>query len=251
MTTIWLYTLLSIGAVSLISLIGALTISIQTEKLKRTLFVLISFAAGALLGDVFFHLLPELIDPEAGLHPGMALWILFGIVLLFIIEKFIHWHHCHGPEDRDEHVHPFALTNLVGDGLHNFIDGMIIAASFLVAIPVGIATTIAVVLHEIPQEISDFGILLHGGFSKKQALALNFVSSLTAFAGALIVLGLGALNPLSVAIPLSIACGSFIYIAGADLIPEIHKEVNPKKSLLQLIALLAGIGVMFALLLLE
>src|SRR3989338_7855830 len=134
MIFVWLYTLGSVVCVSLVSLIGAATISLNTKKLRQVLFVLVSFAAGALLGDVFIHLLPELLE-ESSLTLHTSLTILGGILLLLIIEKFIHWHHCHGPvEEQDGHVHPFAIMNLIGDGLHNFIDGTIIAASYLVSI---------------------------------------------------------------------------------------------------------------------
>ena len=155
------------------------------------------------------------------------------------------------PVDNKEHAHPFAYTNLVGDGLHNFIDGLIIGASYIVSVPVGIATTIAVVLHEIPQEIGDFGVLIHAGFSKGKALALNFLSAVAAILGAVVALWLsGAVEGLEmVLIPL--AAGGFIYIAGSDLIPELHKENHIVRSILQVISFIAGIGVMLLLLLLE
>lgn len=245
MQNIWAYALTSILIISAISLIGITTLAIKVERLKKILIYLISFSAGALIGDAFIHLLPE--ATEDGFTLNISLYIISGIVLSFVIEKFIHWRHCHMPITR-EHKHPFAWMNLFGDSVHNFIDGMIIAASYLVSIPVGIATTIAVVLHEIPQEIGDFGVLVHGGFSVKKAIALNFATALTAFLGAIIVLALGSHTANLATFLVPFAAGNFIYIASTDLIPELHKETTVSKSLLQLTFFLAGIGVMVLLL---
>jgi len=243
------YILGSVLIVSLISFIGAFTLSIKIDKLRKVLIYLISFSAGALLGDAFIHLLPE-IAREYGFSLKISSIVLGGIALFFVLEKIIHWQHCHEPISKS-HVHSFAYMNLVGDGLHNFLDGIIIAGSYLVSIPVGIATTIAVILHEIPQEIGDFGVLIYGGFSRKKALLLNFLSALTAVLGAVFAIWLGQFvqNIESFLVP--IAVGGFIYIAGSDLIPEIHKETNLWKSILQTIAFIAGIGVMALLLLLD
>lgn len=243
------YTILSVLVVSLISLIGIVTLSINTKRLHKILLYLVSFAAGALLGDVFIHLIPELIE-EGNFTLQTSFLILGGILIFFSIEKIVHWQHCHIPQNGG-HNHPFVVTNLVGDGVHNFLDGLIIGASYLVNIPVGIATTIAVIFHEIPQEIGDFGVLLHGGFSKSKALLFNFLSALTAVAGGLIaVLASGIIPSITnYLIPLTI--GGFIYIAGSDLIPELHKNFETKKSLFQIIALILGIAVMASLLLLE
>lgn len=177
-------------------------------------------------------------------------YVLGGIMFFFVIEKFIHWQHCHMPIT-EHHAHPFAYTNLIGDGFHNFIDGLIIAASYLVSVPVGLATTLAVIFHEIPQEIGDFGVLLHGGFSKGKALFVNFLSALLAIAGGVVGLLLNSRVENISLILLPLAAGGFIYIAGADLIPELHKEVGAKKAALQFIAVLAGILVMAALLFVE
>lgn len=250
MYEVWIYTLLSVLIVSAISLVGVFTLSIKTEKLKSFLIYLISFSAGALLGDVFFHLLPEIVE-DGGFGIEVSFSFLTGILIFFTLEKVIHWNHCHVPVS-SHHVHPFAYTNLLGDALHNFIDGIIIASSYLVNVQVGIATTIAVVLHEIPQEIGDFGVLLHAGFSRSKALFVNFLSALTAILGAIFALWLGgSIEGLSrVLIPL--AAGGFVYIAGSDLIPELHKHSDKLgKSFLQLVALILGIMVMLSLLLLE
>jgi len=146
------------------------------------------------------------------------------------------------------HAHPVALMNLIGDGLHNLIDGMIIAGSYLVSIPLGIATTIAVVLHEIPQEMGDFGVLLHGGFNKTRALLFNFITALTAVLGAVIALVIGSNIENFSLVAISITIGGFIYIAGSDLIPELHKETGSKQALGQILGFLAGVGVMALLL---
>ena len=248
MHEIWLYSLISVVIVSLISLIGVWTLSIKTERLKTILIYLLAFSAGALFGDAFIHIFPEI--GKGGFSIFSSLFVLSGIGLFFVIEKFIHWQHCHMPIT-EEHAHPFAYMNLIGDGLHNFIDGSIIAASFLVNIPLGVATTLAVILHEIPQEIGDFGVLLHGGFSKGKALWLNFLTALTAIIGAVITLIVGRSVENVSSFLLPIAAGGFIYIAGSDLIPELHKETEVKRSFMQLIAFLLGIGVMALLFLLE
>src|SRR3989338_337114 len=248
MHEIWLYSLISVVIVSLISLIGVWTLSIKTERLKIILIYLLAFSAGALFGDAFIHIFPEI--GKNGFSIYSSLFVLSGIGLFFVIEKFIHWQHCHMPIT-EEHAHPFAYMNLIGDGLHNFIDGSIIAASFLVNIPLGVATTLAVILHEIPQEIGDFGVLLHGGFSKGKALWLNFLTALTAIIGAVITLIVGRSVENVSSFLLPIAAGGFIYIAGSDLIPELHKETEVKRSFMQLIAFLLGIGVMALLFLLE
>lgn len=246
---VWIYSLLSVLAVSLISLIGIFTLSMKYEKMKKRLIYLVSFAAGALLAGAFLHLLPELVE-EHGFSLSVSGMILGGIVLFFALEKVIHWHHHHMAVG-EEHVEPFSIMILIGDGLHNFIDGMIIAASYLINIPVGIATTIAVVLHEIPQEIGDFATLLHGGFSRAKALTFNFLSALTAFLGLVFALIMQSYVENIEFFIVPVAIGGFIYIAGSDLIPELNKHPKLKSSLLQLLFFVIGIAIMAALLLFE
>jgi zinc and cadmium transporter len=249
MATVWLSTLASVVLVSLVSFAGLFVISFGMEKWRNAMFVIISFAAGTLLGDIFFHLLPEVVE-ESRFPLSVSVWILFGISFLFILEKIVRWRHCHLPESSD-HPHPFAIMNLVGDAAHNFIDGIVIAASYMVSIPTGIATTLAVIFHEIPQEIGDFSVLIHGGFSKSRALFFNFLSALTAVLGAIVALSLARVTDEVNAVFIPFTIGSFLYIAGADLIPELHKEVAVKKSFAQFIAFVFGAAVMAALLLLE
>jgi len=244
------YTLVSVIIVSLISLVGVIVVFIQENTLKKYLLYLVSFAAGALLGDTFIHLIPQI--SKNGLSLSSSLYILLGIGIFFVLEKFVHWHHCHEchPASKNK-VHPFVYMNLIGDSFHNFLDGMIIMAGYIVSFPVGIATTIAVILHEIPQEIGDFGVMLHGGLSKGRALFLNFVTALTAVLGAIVAFFLvGIYENLSYAL-ISFTIGGFVYIAASDLIPELHKEKGIKKSIAQLLALILGVLVMMAMLLLE
>ncbi len=249
MTSVWAYTIGSVLLVSLVSFVGVLTLSIKAYKLKKILLYMVSFSAGALFGDVFLHLLPQAVK-DFGFGVDISIYSLLGIGISFVIEKIVQWRHCHIPHSK-EHAHPFAVMNLFGDGVHNFIDGLIIAASYVVSIPVGIATTIAVILHEIPQEIGDFGVLLHGGFSRGKAIMFNFFTALTAILGAIVAMVISSLNNNITSFLVPFAAGTFIYIAGSDLIPELHKEVSPKKSMMQLIAIILGVCVMLALLLIE
>lgn len=249
MATVWLYALASVLVVSLASLVGAIALSISHRKLHEMLLYFVSFSAGALFGDAFLHLLPEAAE-KIGFSQQLSLFVLAGLVFSFAVEKLLRWRHCHVPHSH-KHVHPFAIMNLVGDAVHNFIDGIIIAVSYVVSVPVGIATTIAVILHEIPQEIGDFGVLLSGGFSRARALLFNFITALTAVAGAVIAL---LFTPYAEQLQLFLipfAAGHFIYIAGSDLIPELHKELAVKKSLIQFVFFVAGVLVMLMLLLLE
>jgi zinc and cadmium transporter len=229
--------------ISLVSLLGVFTLSINRKRLDNSLDLLVSLSVGALLGGVFLHLIPELV--EEGVFSDVSIFVLGGILLFFVLEKFVFWHHCHSSEH--EHL-CFSYMNLVGDGLHNLLDGVLLAGAFLINVQVGFATAIAVLLHEIPQEIGDFGVLMKGGFSRKKALLANFATALTAFIGAIIALVFNAFVIGVVPIIVAIAAGGFIYIAGTDLIPELHKNPNAKESLLQLVFILIGVGAMGVLL---
>jgi zinc and cadmium transporter len=232
-----------------VSFVGISILLIKERNLKDYIFVFMSLAVGALLGDAFIHLIPEAFESIS--NPlTVSLLIIGGILLFFIIEKFFHWHH-HGEDVEESHIHPTGKMILVSDGIHNFIDGIIIGVSYLVSVPVGIATTVAVILHEIPQEMGDFSVLIHSGYTKYRALWLNFASSLVAVLGVLIVFLFGeSIAPFAVWIA-PVAAGGFIYVAIADLIPELHKTKVIKHSLIQLVVVLCGIGAMIALLLLE
>ena len=249
MLSVWIYSLVSVLIVALISLFGILTLSIREKLLQKLLFISVSFSAGVLLGTAFIHLLPEVIN-QAGFNLTISLYLLSGVLLFFVLEKFIFWRHCHIPPS-SHHLHPFAFTNLIGDGLHNFIDGMVIAGAYLLNIQAGFATTIAVIIHEIPQEIGDFGVLVHGGFDRKKALFFNFLTALTALLGAIIVLVLGIYVKNLTLFLIPFTAGGFIYIAGSDLIPELHKETRPKQSFVQFISLVLGILITLLLIVIE
>ncbi len=241
---IWTQTLISVFLVSLISLIGILTLSLKEKVLNKILIYFVSLSAGTLLGGAFIHLIPESFSHE-GLNT--PLYILIGILIFFILEKIIHWRHCH-ESHCEEHTHAFSYTIFFGDTLHNFIDGGLIAASFMVDVSLGIATTVAVALHEIPQEIGDFGALVYAGFSKVKALFFNFLSSLSAFVGAILVLTVGVGSGQVIEYLVPITAGGFIYIAMADLVPELHKSNKTSQSLGQLFFIILGVLAMTALL---
>lgn len=230
--------LAAVTTVSLIAFMGILFIGLKEAFLRRFLMALVSFASGSLIGGAFFHLLPE-----ASVKTGQGMWqyVVAGIVFFFIMEKFLYWRHCH---DGECPVHLFAYLNLIGDGLHNLTDGIVIAASFLISHSLGIATTLAVIFHEIPQEIGDFGVLIYGGFGKKRALTYNFVSALTAILGSLIAYYLASHIQGVEQFLVPFAAGGFIYIAATDLMPELHKRTQAKESLIQLVTISTGIGVM-------
>ena len=228
---VWIYTLLSVAIVSLISLIGVFTFSIKKEKLEKFLIYSVSLSTGTLFGDAFIHLIPEAYSQISNkILP--ALFILVGILTFFVLEKYVHWRHCHHVASAN-HPHPFSYTILFGDAVHNFIDGMIIAASFFVSVPVGLATTIAVVFHEIPHELGNFGSLVYGGFTKQRALFLNFVTAIISILGALVVLSIGDKVSGLINFLVPFAAGGFIYVASADLIPELHRNTEVKKTIIQ------------------
>ncbi len=254
---VWLASILSVLVVSFISLIGVLTLSLREKLLQRLLLLLISFSIGALLGDAFLHLLPEIVEVQEGFTLTIALFTLLGIMVFFVIEKFIRWHHSHlhhhhhANEEGPHQIKPYAFMNLFGDGVHNFIDGMIVAGSYIISIPLGIATTVAVVLHEIPQEIGDFAVLISAGMAKAKAIFFNFLSALTAIAGAIVTLLIGTRIENFSLFLIPFTAGGFIYIAASDLIPELHHEKSFAKALVQVLGILLGIGVMALLLVLE
>lgn len=239
----FIYSLLAVILVSLVSLIGVLALMTSGEKLKNISFLLVSLAAGTLIGDAFIHLLPE-----ASKNLGEKTWwpVLAGLALFFILEKIIHWRHCHVQTSLD-HPHPVGLMNLLGDGLHNFFDGLLIAGSFIVSPTLGIATTIAVIFHEIPQEIADFGVLIHAGYTKAKAIVFNFLSALSAVVGVLVVFAFGEKATAVGELLIPVTAGAFIYIAVADLFPELHKENRAWRSINQLTLLALGVAIMYLL----
>ncbi|MFA7302553.1 MAG: ZIP family metal transporter [Candidatus Paceibacterota bacterium] len=244
-----LYTLTSVVLVSFISFVGVLTLVLKRDALNKSVFVLVSLAVGALLGDVFVHIIPEAYE-ALGDPTLISMLLIGGILIFFVLEKILHWHH-HTKEHAEEHPHPVGNMVLMGDGVHNFIDGLIIAASYLVSTEVGMATTIAVILHEIPQEIGNFGVLIHAGYSTTKALWYNFLSALTAVAGAVVALTLGSVTEQFALWLLPLTAGGFIYIALSDLIPELHKDQRVSQGVVQVAAIIIGVLTMTALLALE
>lgn len=242
---VWAYSIAAVFLVSLISLVGIFTLSIDQKKVYQFLIYFVSLSAGTLMGDAFIHLIPEAYkDGENATVVSIS--ILSGILVFFILEKMAHWRHCH-EEPCAEHPHPFSYIILVGDSIHNFIDGIIIAASFIASVPIGIATTLAVLLHEIPQEIGDFGSLVYGGFSRERALFFNFITALTAVLGTVLVLAVNFDTRHLTDFLIPFAAGGFIYIAGTDLIPELNKHSEIKKGIFQVLTFVLGIGIMLAL----
>ena len=231
--------LASVTVVSLIAFVGIIFAGLRESLLNRVTMVLVGFASGTLLGGAFLHLLPEALTSEND-STTVFLCVIVGIVAFFALEKFLYWRHCH---ERECPTHTFVYLNLIGDGIHNFIDGMVIAATFMFSFELGFATTLAVIFHEVPQELGDFGVLVYGGLSRKKALAFNFISAVTAILGALTTYFLAYLRSIG-ALLVPFAAGGFIYIAATDLMPELHKKAHASESLVQLIVILLGIGLM-------
>ncbi len=229
-------------AVSIIAFIGILTFFLKQELLNRVLLILVALSAGGLIGGAFLHLIPEAVE-EKGADLGIFLYLLLGFCLFFVLEQFLRWRHEHGTVHK---IQPFSYMILISDSVHNFVDGLIIAASFIISYPIGIVTTLAVALHEIPQELGDFGVLIYGGFSRIRALAFNYISAVAAIIGG--ITGYFISTPIHdyILYLLPFAAGNFIYIAAADLIPEIKHTTNIRRSAIHFCAFLVGLGIMLA-----
>jgi zinc and cadmium transporter len=235
--------------VSLLSLIGLAFISVSEKKLKQIVFVMVSLAVGGLFGDAFIHLLPQSFE-KLGSEVRASLFVLAGIFAFFVLEKFLLWRHQH-VFGFDQGIHPVGYINLLADAVHNFIDGVIIGASYMVSLPVGIATTTAVIFHEVPHELGNFFVLLFAGFTKTKALFFNFLSALFAILGTVVSLLVGSKIEDFSMVMLPLAAGGFIYIAGSDLVPELNKESDLFKSVVQMIAIALGVGLMLLLAVLD
>lgn len=247
-----LYALLSTVAVTLLSAVGIAFFLFRHSHVKPLLIPLVSFSTGAILGDVFLHMFPEMVEAGGDFTSNMII-VLVGIVFSFCVEKIIHWRHCHVPpcDGDDHHCHTVGTMTMLGETVHNFIDGVVIAASFLVSIPVGIASTIAIIFHEVPHEIGNFAVLLHSGFDRAKALRINLLSGSVGILGTLAVF-LASQNVIGINMYLlPFAAGNLLYIAGSDLIPELHKQSKIDQSLLQLAAMILGMLLMYAVLGLE
>ena len=222
--------------VSLISVIGVLTLLLKEKLLDKILLVLIALSAGSLFSGAFLHLIPESMERISA--DLVFIYVIIGFFSFFIIEKFLYWRHCHTAKCE---IHPFAYLNLVGDSIHNLIDGLVIAAGFIASPKLGIITTFAVILHEIPQEFSDFGVLVYGGFEKYKALLLNLLTALFALIGGILGYLLGAYALEISYLLLPFAAGGFIYISASDLMPELKKDSSLKNSIINLAFFAIGI----------
>lgn len=232
---------------SIFSLVGGFLLLLNRTYALKISHLLSSFAAGALLGSAFFDLIPEAVEhaEEFNLNPNSVyIWVLTGIIIFFLLERFIHWfHHSHVHEEHEEkHTVPLIV---LGDSIHNFIDGVAIALTFMASIPLGIITTIAVAAHEIPQEIGDFGILLKRGMSRKKIIAINIFSALLALLGAAVGYFIGEKIESVIPIALSLTAGFFLYISVSDLIPEIHHENRRGFAFYESVMLILGIVLLY------
>lgn len=248
------YAVLAVIVISILSLIGVFALSLSERTLDRTLLVLLSFSAGSILGTALLDLLPEAAELAEEAVAFCPAYITLGFLSFFFLERFIYWFHghVHGHEPKSEvdrriTVKKFVYLNLIGDGIHNFLDGMVIAAAFFIGIPVGLPATIAVAFHELPQEIGDFGVLVYGGFTRYKALIFNFISALTAVAGALFSNFFSAYTENFAGLLLAFAAGGFIYLAASELIPEMQKEKDFVKSIVQFLLFIFGIMLIWCL----
>ena len=224
---------------SLLGFAGVFSLWLSKSSIDRIAHALMAFAAGTLLGGAFLHLLPESLE---GADPSsVLLFALAGFVLFIFLEAYVHWHHC-----KECDIHPFSYVMLVGDGIHNFIGGLVLSASFLVSIPLGIATIFAIIAHELPQQLGIFGVLIKGGLSRNKAIIYSFISQSTIILGALVgYAAAGMVNGISIFL-VPFAAGNFIYIAASDLIPEMHKAEGWDK-IRNLVILFLGLAFMWLL----
>ncbi len=228
-------------AVSLISLVGIFALLLKENILHKIVMALVALSAGGLIGGAILHLLPEAIGKSDSFF--VYVYLLLGFILFFVMERFLRWRHCH--EKTECSIHPVSYLNLIGDGVHNFFDGLVIGASFVVDIKFGVITTVAIILHEIPQELGDFAVCVYGGMSKYRALFLNFLAALTAIAGTLLGYYFSGRVEDFLVVILPFAAGGFIYIASCDLIPEIHKQADLKRAAASMEFFILGIVLIF------
>jgi len=233
---ILLWIILSTVAMSLLSLVGVLILFFNESRLKKIIFPLVSFSAGALLAGALLHLIPEAIEQISDKR-HVFLLVIVGFSLFFLLEKFISWHHCHTTPS--EHKQPVTYLILIADGLHNFLGGLAIGSAFIVDIRLGIITWLVSAAHEIPQELGDFGILIHGGWKKRKALLFNLLSALTMVIGGLLAYFVA--SKMSIVYLLPFAAGNFIYIAASDLIPQVKHDEKFVRSIIHFLFFVLGI----------
>jgi zinc and cadmium transporter len=238
--TTFLWILLGGILMSALALVGSVTLVLRESTLKKLLLPLVSFAAGSLIGGALFHMLPASL---ASMPMLTALrWVAAGFLLFFALEQFLHWHHCHRASA--ECRKPLSYLILIGDGLHNFLGGLSVAGVFLVDVRLGIAAWIAAAAHEIPQELGDFGVLIHGGWKKRTALLFNLLSGLTFLVGGLVAYA--ASQRLDVRWLVPLAAGNFLYIGASDLVPEVNKAHTFGANLVHFVVFAAGLGLLYA-----
>jgi zinc and cadmium transporter len=244
MGQVWLYSLLSILIVSAISLVGILFLLLKKDLFGKIQTLLVSFAIGSLLGGAILHLIPESLNNH---HSQLApLLVLFSILVFFILEKYLHFHRHHYHEEKN--IKSFGPLNLIADAMHNFLDGILVATAYSIDIHTGVIATIAILAHEIPQEIGDFAVLVQAGYTKKRALFFNFLSALSALVGGVVVLAFPVPEENLKQYILPLAAGGFIYIALADLVPELNVPQSAKKAIGQVVAVILGLLMMWLLL---
>jgi len=225
---------------SAIAMVGSLTLVLKPATLERLLLPLVAFAAGSLIGGAFFHMIPAAIDANANTL-GISVAVVTGFTVFFVLEQVLHWHHCHRAQS--DCKKPLTYLILIGDALHNFLGGLAIAGTFLIDVRLGITSWLAAAAHEVPQELGDFGVLVHGGWSKRRALLFNVLSGLTFLLGGLLAYGLSFQMNVSWLIPF--AAGNFLYIGASDLVPEVNKHDDHKANAVHLLAFVLGVALLY------
>jgi zinc and cadmium transporter len=265
MAEVWVLTLASVLVVSVLGFVGVVMLTAKRLRSHILLIFVIAVAAGTLIGDALFHLLPEAVEARGAFVSEISLFVVAGFLVFYMFEAALRWRHAHAEaahtHDAEHETHhasnpaerpkPFGWLNLASDGLHNFVDGGIIAATYLVDPRLGLATTVAVAIHEVPTEFGDFGVLLSAGIQPRKALLYNFVSALTALAGALFILLVPASSEAMGTYGVPLIAGGFLYIAAADLVPELHHHTGPRYVVLTTVGLILGLAAMYAFLFME
>jgi zinc and cadmium transporter len=226
-----------------IALVGSVTLVFSESTLERIVLPLVAFAAGSLIGGAFFHMLPAAIEHFGDRHLVVFVWTSIGFVVFLVLEQVLNWHHCHRP--LSQHKQPLTYMILVADGLHNLIGGLSIGAIFLLDVRLGITAWIAAAAHEVPQELGDFGVLVHGGWKKGHALLFNFISALTFPLGALVAYGASSMCDVAFLVPF--AAGNFLYIGAVDLVPEVSAQCGDKVPFLHTAAIVFGLALLLVL----
>lgn len=243
-TITWI--ILTTFMLSAASLVGAFFLVMNEKTIKKIIHPLVAFSAGSLLGGALLHVLPEAIEAHGEMQP-VFISVLIGFSVFFLLEQFIHWHHCH--KTPSEHHHPVTYLILISDALHNFLDGLAIGAAFMIDVRLGLLTSLVIATHEIPQEMGDLGVLIHGGWAVKKALLFNFLSGLTMIAGGLLAYAIG--REINIAFLLPFAAGNFIYVAASDLIPEVKHRDNICQNGIHFAAFFVGLLLMWSMTLIE